>query len=770
MNQVGIVAALTLLSLPFAARAQEATPPVSRVVPPNYYAQHPERILEHPLGRDHMESYPIPRDTITRETYMQWLEDSGCLDFANSPNRGVNGPAELLPVLAKYVQTHDAKWGNACVAMLKDFYRGLKEEVAKKGWTEQFVEPPAFLPLYHRYLIEGGLLDEKRDTWFRDMFLYYARNLHVWNDPSTFWRGPCHRTQSDGVVHGLAAKWYPDIPEAAEWRKYSDQVFTDFWDTRDVTENDTGYITDPLTPNLAAGFDLRGNDDFVTNPEMRKVWNRFLVEVTPDGAIDPYGPNGGWNSTAAWRIWLFEFVAARTGDGTYKYAAHKLMNYLLYQRDWVRKDRGTFVRDITERIALAWFYTDDKVAPVEPRSGSEIVYRKQVVRIHSKEDAALYLKDLDPAPNKAHICDNLLIFNEVVPSKLVFRSGWNPGDLYALVDLFIGADPLNPGGVFGLTRWGAPLTQSISAKGSADENRVIVEDLSGKAIHRYQATPHYTRGESWAKGGQSASTQVTVPTFSDLSLSTFATVKVTDYESLPVNVVRQFAFIKNRFLLIRDVVEFEQGFRASVGPVWNTQNIGPQLGTNWANSFLDAPQGNSKNVLYHTPPYDLLVYYAPKAGAQLQARDRLATDARTRAVPAQVGYHWEGDTRAGQKMDFLQVLYPHPPFVPGVNANLPGGESPELAATAGASGIKVLMDTPETTVVQLALDADRVEWVVFNPGGKRIKAGDLVTDAHFAYIDVKKEQIVGTNASGATYLALKDKEILHRNDRADFGQ
>jgi hypothetical protein len=47
---------------------------------------------------------------------MAWIEESGMLDYANQPKRGLGGPTQLLPALAKYVQTREAKWGCASYA------------------------------------------------------------------------------------------------------------------------------------------------------------------------------------------------------------------------------------------------------------------------------------------------------------------------------------------------------------------------------------------------------------------------------------------------------------------------------------------------------------------------------------------------------------------------------------------------------------------------------------------------------------------------------
>ena len=44
----------------------------------------------------------------------------------------------------------------------------------------------------------------------------------------------------------LAARWYPDIPEANRWRDFGQDNFRDFWRNKDIAQNDTGYMMGPL--------------------------------------------------------------------------------------------------------------------------------------------------------------------------------------------------------------------------------------------------------------------------------------------------------------------------------------------------------------------------------------------------------------------------------------------------------------------------------------------------------------------------------------------
>jgi len=195
------------------AEARTAAPPIERIGPPTLYSPSVERyrfgdyspgLISDPAF------YPIPQDPVTRDTYLRWLEEMDLARLADTPKQGLWGPAQFMPVLVKYVQTGKRRWGEAIIAMLKDWHRATLDEIARKGWTEQFIEEPAFIPLYRKHLIAGGLM-KKDDVWFRDLWLDYCRNLHVWGTKPTEWRGGCHRSVPEALAKGLAARWYPDI-------------------------------------------------------------------------------------------------------------------------------------------------------------------------------------------------------------------------------------------------------------------------------------------------------------------------------------------------------------------------------------------------------------------------------------------------------------------------------------------------------------------------------------------------------------------------------
>ena len=215
--------------------------------------------------------YLIPKTAVTRATYMAWLEQSGLFDYATQPKLGMSGPTLLLPSLAKYIETGERRWGEACITMLKDSQAQLEAEVKAKGWVEQFAEPPAFLPVYRKHLIAGALMTPD-EPWFRELWLCYWRNLHVWGTKPIEWRGPCHRSMPEALAKGLAAKWYPDIPEAAHWRKYCEQVWQDFWRVKDLLQNDTGYFQDSVRACAFSSDQLLGDDRYQNPPTLHNYY------------------------------------------------------------------------------------------------------------------------------------------------------------------------------------------------------------------------------------------------------------------------------------------------------------------------------------------------------------------------------------------------------------------------------------------------------------------------------------------------------------------
>jgi len=735
---VGLLAALlaATVSRPGAAEEQDRSLPAVVDGPPTRYA--PD--VEHYRFRGACDLadpafYPVPRDPVTRDTYLRCIEAYDPAEIASRPDRGMDGPRVFMPVLVKYVQTGDERWATACIAMLEAFHAAMQRQVAERGWFWQFEHPPALVPLYRTYLVRGGAMQPDA-SWFRDLWLYYCRNVHVWDTKPIEWRGGCHRSMPEACAKGRAAAWYPDIPEAAHWTRYSELVFDDFWRVKDVGQNDAHYMMMPYFILAWAADQWTGDDRVFTDPGMKRLWDRLMVEVSPDGAVVPYGPNAGWNASADSRVAMLERVAAASGDGRYRFVAHKLLNQLRYQSR--SPDGNSFRLDDGSAwlISLAWLFADDSVAPVPPDAGSLWNLRGETARVspENKPLAERLLGQVDPRPDHGQICCGWFLTGREWPDKLVLRSGWNAGDLFALVELHPTSFPANPGGIMGLCRWGAPFTQIAASKGATVENRLLVEDLGGTASRRLHPDP-VRINEMW--NGRPPDIRSEVTYFQDGPQATYASVRVSNLDGLPVVYDRDFVFVKNGFLACRETVTFEEAFSARVAAIWNTHNVGPQVGSHWANTFIDAPIDDNGNRSLKTPPADLLVWFAPREDRRLHVVDRLVSDPRTESCPTQVRHAWEGTPEIGRRMVFTQVYYPHPPYRSRTMSNDPGsvgGYADQLQASAHAAGITVLRDDEEASILRLEMQPGRIEWVVFNPDERPLNTGALATSERMAYV------------------------------------
>ena len=92
--------------------------------------------------------YSIPTAQVTRDSYMNVLDQMDLANLITNTDQGERGPFLYLPVLAKYVQTKNPIWGEAIIAMLKNYHRTLQETVEERKWFWDFEWPAVAMALY----------------------------------------------------------------------------------------------------------------------------------------------------------------------------------------------------------------------------------------------------------------------------------------------------------------------------------------------------------------------------------------------------------------------------------------------------------------------------------------------------------------------------------------------------------------------------------------------------------------------------------------------
>jgi hypothetical protein len=355
-------------------------------------------------------------------------------------------------------------------------------------------------------------------------------------------------------------------------------------------------------------------------------------------------------------------------------------------------------------------------------------------------------------PGFAGVDCDMYMTQRVMPSKLVFRSGWEPGDLYMLVECYVRHDPLNPTAIIGLERFGVAMAEMTSEKFIVRENAVRITDRSGTAT--YLGKEDF-QGEKKIPLGW-AGMESTVPVFSDHKLATHARVDVTNYQGYQALQQREFLFIKNGFVLVRDQTTIDDAFRAEIGPVWNTQHVGEVRGDNWVNTWLSAHFFDDA-LLFEEQPWDLLVWYAPREKAELKVTPDKAGQAQRGSRMSPTQYCWEGDVEPGKPLQFVTVLLPHAPT----------RDASELAA-----GITVLADQPGLAAVQVT-QGNRCELAVLNPEGTKLDldagaAGRVSTDGRAAYVDLDGGSLRRALVVQGTSLKLGAEDLFNSADRKDF--
>jgi len=511
----------------------------------------------------------------------------------------------------------------------------------------------------------------------------------------------------------------PIDPRVIEYVDFHDALYAKSGDSTDASAHyHWTYFRSPLAVYLHT-------DDwktFLAQKGLLAALRRYRQMASPSGACPQFGDTNGWPTTQ-YSIWAYELLSRVSRDGRYRWVAHRIAEYM-YNHLYERADQyHTTFRIVQQGFVAGYLLADDTVVPVAPPATSRVTWRHPTVPI-----------PLEDRKKRHGLGEYRLDLTRWIPDKLVLSSGNGPQGLWGLVDLlpFGGHTGEMPGDFIALMAHDAAL---LAGQGYNDHypksaNILWIEDLDGVA-----ADPRPAR--------------VTVPIFVDDPAFTFVRIRSEGYQHLPVVYTRDIVFVKNGFVLVKDRATFSKAMKVRLGPGFQTRRVGPQMGTNWFNTYYDK--------MYHTglglglgvqsmrnPAWDLLVYYSPRPGRMQTVTNRFEENPY-RCSPIRTRQSWSGMTRAGQELTFTTVLLPHAPIFKPAELLDPPADSKD------PKRIEIAAEGDNLTVVKVVsgMNPDgrhRTEtWLMLNDTGKLAEAGPLAADGIVS--------IISRNAKGA---------VLHR--------
>jgi hypothetical protein len=501
---------------------------------------------------------------------------------------------------------------------------------------------------------------------------------------------------------------------------YVEQVWNDWAKVWDTIENDPGYngvMWDVLTLWVEAEAELEGRNEraFYNQPGVRRLFYRYLEQVSPLGIMPHYGDGVGLNSDPGRWIHLMEKWATMYGDGQFKWVAHRMFEWTTERR----RDMDAWANIklvMMDDLMKAWLVADDSIAERRPTLGSLITWR------HAADLTNPHYPVLGPT---------------LIPDKLVLRSGWSPDDFYVLVDLapVMGHGHADTGGVNLMTSHGSVLLTdtSYAIRGPQYHNVFqFIPDGFSFPMKDYRTLDHYILKVL-------VHMQITVQDFAEGPLGAYAKIRIAPYMGHSGALERRFFFVKNRFLWIQDMLTADTSVQANIGPAWQTGAIDPGHGASWVNTRMpDLPLSQILKQQYlmrwQNKPWDLLLVF-PKTGEGTMTIDDVSHDMTHEVMNQDVQNDlnfrvWNkahAALAAGEKRSFNSVLYPH---APGTDA----------ASVAGR--FKILVHSATQSLLAFRDPGGATFYAGFNDGHALLKAGPInararafIAKAHAQNID-----------------------------------
>jgi hypothetical protein len=525
---------------------------------------------------------------------------------------------------------------------------------------------------------------EEAEQCAREVMLMATRRL--WRTPE---RGAMNRAMWDVLGTRLAVELYPDAPEAEEWRRFSDEAWHD-WADFDDTDEDSSHYNAVFLHFMLSYVQLTARQDAFQRPGMRQFMDRCRDLIAPAGMMVGWGDSVGYG--ADWGAWVaaFEAAASATGDGTYKWAAHALLDG--HRRNILEDDPLQKGYEDMRSIPLAYVAANDEIKPVQPELKSRVL-------------TAAYPRYNPPQVRKEKGLPYYSLEEREVPWKLVMRDGPTDAAYYGLFGLL-------PGGGHGHAD--APALLALAASGT-----LLMHDTAyfhkNWPDHNLLYAVRVDPGEIGP-----APTETRVVRFEETDTLCYADIAWQDYAGWGLDLRREILFVKGLGWWVRDRTEAKLESEWFLGPLWHVDRIAGR-GASWFDADYAVPMSFAWPAANGTD--HLLVYFTPKADASVDYADmthRVDPERPWYSSAPSAVYQCEGPRVASpeHQAHYNSLLLP-------LHADVP--------AEGVADAIEVLLDEAGASVIRIPL-GDTTWTLALNDDGRGLELAGTLVDARAAVI------------------------------------
>lgn len=532
-------------------------------------------------------------------------------------------------------------------------------------------QPPHYLMAY-REIADSGLVSADERAVIARTVADALRPIFHFPEYGTH-----NRTLLRALNLALAARAFPDHPEASDWERLCQTLVEDSWGQWSV--EDASLYTPIWLYALVCYADATGATDFFGKATTRYYFDYFARLLCPLGLIPDWG-DAWWGSSYQYYLPLLERGAAQYRDEAMKYAAERI---------WQRT-------------------VGDGSAPPEPGLAVWLIHACDWA-----DDAVEARPPADPGSHEA--------LEDLVGKKIVFRDGWAAGSPYLLLNYCDEA----PFGRF--TRDSLRATIPVHAEkmhhGHADENSlVLLTSQDTVLLHdggyreklcngQYRADCYHNR-LVWRRQGYTGAGSFFDWVHDEGHYRPVQTEKIHFYR-LPRPAVdtsrtrvtdtqrgivwdRVVSYLRDdEIYVLFDIVHSVQEGTLTLGNLFYTTHVLDE-GEGWWDTWIDEIAGwkNSRQraLLVHGLPTPYPSVPPMVAGM------RTEKVFRHRREETGLFHHWVGYLPAGRTLTFVTVLRPHPY----------GEAAAPLAAQHALVPAVQLLGNPLTVGVQIDLGERRL--------------------------------------------------------------